>query len=146
MIKYNSNTTIWPEKNEMYRIVTALFLLVASAAASSAQGLLPSVWQSQRGAILKVLWTDPTGSFRGVFISNPSGPCPAVPYDVAGRIRGPVVAFQTSRTWTLDCRATAVWTGRLINPTTFAVKWVATSPGPKGRPVRTGGSEIFRRI
>jgi hypothetical protein len=32
----------------MYHIIAALFFLLASAAASSAQGLFPSVWQSQR--------------------------------------------------------------------------------------------------
>ena len=36
----------------MFRIIAALFLLLASAAASSAQGLFPSVWQGQRGAML----------------------------------------------------------------------------------------------
>ena len=39
----------------MYRIIAALFLLLASTAASSAQGLYPSVWQTQRGGLLKVL-------------------------------------------------------------------------------------------
>jgi hypothetical protein len=34
----------------MFRVIAALFLLLASAAASSAQGLFPSVWQGQRGA------------------------------------------------------------------------------------------------
>ena len=82
----------------MYRIVAALFLLLLSVAASSAQGLLPGVWQGQRGSVLKVLTVDPaTGNFAGVFLSSPVGPCPAVPYDVVGRIQGPRVVFQTSR-------------------------------------------------
>ena len=134
-------------KRAMYRIIAALFLLVASAAASSAQGLFPSVWQSQQGALLKVLWVDPpTGNFGGVFITRPAGPCPAVPADLAGRVRGPRVAFQTSRTWTLDCRVTAVWFGRFINPTTIATRWIATSVAPNGRVVRTRGTEVFQRI
>ena len=55
----------------MYRFVAAMFFLVASAAASSAQGLLPSVWESERGAVLKILTADPaTGTFSGVFLSN----------------------------------------------------------------------------
>jgi hypothetical protein len=53
----------------MFRIIAALFLLLASAAASSAQNLFPSVWQSQRGVLLKVLAVDP--------------------YDLVGRVRGP---------------------------------------------------------
>jgi hypothetical protein len=136
----------------MYRIITALFVLVASAAAASAQslsaqGLSPSVWKSDGGALLKVLRADPaTGNFGGVFLSNPSGPCPAVPYDLTGRMRGPRVAFQTSRTWTTDCRVTAVWSGRFVNPTTVATRWTATSVGPDGRPVTKKGTEIFRRI
>jgi hypothetical protein len=131
----------------MYRVIAALCLLLASAAASSAQGLLPSVWQSQRGTLLKVLSVDPaSGNFRGVFISSPSGPCPAVPYDVAGRARGPRVAFQTSRTWTADCRATAVWSGRFVGPTTVAARFTATVVGPNGRVARTRGTEVFQRI
>jgi hypothetical protein len=38
-------------------------LLLASAAASSAQGLFPSVWQGQRGSLLKVLAVDPATAF-----------------------------------------------------------------------------------
>ena len=61
------------EKN-MYRMLPASLLLVAFTAASSAQDLSPSVWQSQSGAILKVLNADPaTGNLTGVFISSPTG-------------------------------------------------------------------------
>jgi hypothetical protein len=130
----------------MSRITVALLLLVASVASASAQGILPTVWQSQRGAILKVLWVDAGGNFKGVFLSNPGGPCPAVPYDVTGRIRTPRIAFQTTRGWTADCRATAVWSGRLVNPTTLAASWTATSVGPRGRVIRTRGTEVFRRL
>jgi hypothetical protein len=130
----------------MYRIFAALFFLVASVAASSAQGLFPSVWQSQRGALLKVLWVDAAGNFGGVFITGPAGPCPAVPADLAGRVRGPGVVFRTSRTWTADCRVTAVWSGRFVGPTTVSTRWIATSVAPNGRVVRTRGTEIFQRI
>src|SRR5215831_12967769 len=90
----------------MYRLTVALVLVIASATASSAQNLQPSVWQSERGAILKILNTDPaTGNFTGVFISSPTGACPAVPYDLAGRVRLAQrrIVFTTSRTWTSDC-------------------------------------------
>jgi len=130
----------------MYRVVVALFLLVASVVAASAQGLFPSVWQSQRGAILKVLRADPAGNFSGIFITSPTGACPAVPYDLTGRFRGRRVVFQTSRTWTSDCRGTAVWSGRFVNPTTVVARFVATVVGPDGRPHRVRGSEVFRRL
>lgn len=131
----------------MYRIIAALFLLLASATASSAQGLFPSVWRSERGALLKVLAVDPTtGNFTGVLISGPSGTCPAVPYQLAGRVRGPRVAFQTSRDWTPDCRVTTVWTGRFVDPTTVVARGVATYVAPNGRPVKVRGTEVFRRI
>src|SRR5215475_10689098 len=97
----------------MFRIIAALFLLLASVAAASAQGLFPSIWQSERGALLKVLAVDPaTGNFTGVFVSGPAGSCQGVPYDLVGRVRGSRVVFQTSRNWTTDCRATTVWSGR----------------------------------
>jgi hypothetical protein len=131
----------------MYRIIAALFLLLASAAASSAQGLFPSVWQSQRGALLKVLAVDPaTGNFTGVFVSGPAGSCPGVPYDLAGRVQGTRVVFQTWRNWTLDCRVTTVWSGRFVSPTTVAARGIATYVAPNGRVVRVRGSEIFQRI
>jgi len=38
----------------MYRVIAALFLLLASVASSSGQDLSPSVWQGQRGSLLKV--------------------------------------------------------------------------------------------
>jgi hypothetical protein len=131
----------------MYRIFTALFVLIASAATASAQVPSPSVWQGPAGAILKILSADTaTGNFSGVLISNPSGPCPAVPYDVRGRARGSRVAFQASRPWTLDCRVNAVWSGRFVNPTTLMTRWVVTSDGPDGSLYRDIGTEVFQRI
>jgi hypothetical protein len=131
----------------MFHIIAAVFLLLASTAASSAQGLSPSVWQSQRGALLKVLSVDPaTGNFTGVFVSGPAGTCPGVPYDLAGRVRGPRVVFQTSRNWTTDCRATTVWSGRFVSPTTVAATGIVTYVAPNGRLTRVRGTEIFQRI
>jgi hypothetical protein len=130
----------------MYRVIAALFLVVASAVVASAQALLPSVWRSDRGALLKVLYGDGTGGFRGVFLSNPSEPCPVVPYNVAGGIRGRWIGFETSRTWTPDCSVTAVWHGRFVTPTTIVARWTATSVGPNGRRIRTYGREVFHRI
>ena len=132
-------------EENMYRIVAAFFLLLVSAAASSAQGLLPAVWQGQRGSVLKVLTADPgTGNFAGVFLSSPVGPCPAVPYDVVGRIQGPRLVFQTSRNWTSDCRVTTVGSGRFVSPTTVVTRWIATYVGPDGeagRPFRSIASD-----
>ena len=129
----------------MNRVIGALFLVGASAGVASAQAVLPSVWRSDRGAVMKALYGDP-GGFSGVFLSTPSAPCPVVPYNVAGRIRGPWIVFQTSRTWTPDCSVTAVWHGRFVRPTTFVARWSATSLGPDGRVIRTHGREVFNRI
>jgi hypothetical protein len=38
----------------MRGITAVILILLASAVTASAQGLFPSVWQSQRGALLKV--------------------------------------------------------------------------------------------
>jgi len=131
----------------MYRLITTFLLLVATAVASSAQGLAPSVWQSDQGAIMKVLSADPaTGNLGGVFISSPTGPCPAVPYDMVGSVRGTRVIVRTSREWTPDCSVTAVWFGRLIGPTTVAARFIARYVAADGRVVRIRGREIFQRI
>ena len=125
----------------MYRIIATLFLLLASASASSAQGLFPSVWQTQKGALLKVLWVDAAGNFTGVFISSPTTPCPAVPYNVVGSVRGPRVVFQTSRNWTSDCSVTTNWSGRFVSPTTIVARGSAVFAGRRIR-----GTEVFQRI
>jgi hypothetical protein len=138
----------------MCRFTVALVLLIASAAVSWAQSpfggvswVNPSIWKSQQGAILKVLSIDSaTGNFRGVFISSPTGPCPAVNYDLAGRVQGHQVVFQTSRTWTSDCAVTAVWSGRAVSPGTVTTRWVARLVGPNGQPVTRRGTEVFQRI
>jgi hypothetical protein len=131
----------------MYRLLVALGLVMASTAASSAQGF--SIWKSERGAILKVLRIDSaTGNFSGIFISSPTGPCPAVPYDLAGRVRLPQrhVVFTTSRTWTSDCGGTVVWSGRPMVQGVAAVTWTARSVGPNGQVITRRGTEIFKRI
>jgi hypothetical protein len=66
----------------MCRIIAALFLPLASTATASAQGLSPSVWQAQRGALLKVLRVDAAGNFSGVFISGRAGSCPGGLYNL----------------------------------------------------------------
>ena len=125
----------------MRRIISAFLLILASAVTASAQGLSPSVWQSQRGGVLKVLSADPAGNFTGVFISSPTGPCPGVPYNVVGSIRGPRVVFQTSRNWTPDCNVTTNWSGRFVSPTTIVARGSALVAGRRVR-----GEEVFQRI
>jgi hypothetical protein len=65
---------------------------------------------------------------------------------LTGRIRGPWIGFQTSRTWTRDCSVTAVWRGRFVTPTMIVARWTATSFGPDGRVIRTRGREVFNRM
>lgn len=125
----------------MRRIIAAFFLLLASAATASAQGLSPSVWQSQRGAVLKVLSVGAAGNFSGVFITSPGGPCPAVPYNLAGSVRGPRVVFQTWRNWTPDCNVTTSWSGRFVSPTTVVARGSAVVAGR-----RVLITEVFQRI
>ena len=125
----------------MRRIIAAFFLLLASAATASAQGLSPSVWQSQRGAVLKVLWVGAAGNFSGGFITSPGGPCPAVPYNLAGSVRGPRVVFQTWRNWTPDCNVTTNWSGRFVSPTTVVARGSAVVAGR-----RVLVTEVFQRI
>jgi hypothetical protein len=125
----------------MRRTIVAFALLLASVATASAQALFPSVWQTQRGGLLKVLQVDPAGNFSGIFISSPTGPCPAVPYNLVGRVIGPRVVFQTSRNWTSDCNVTTNWSGRFVNPTTVVATGTAFVAGRRVR-----GTEVFQRI
>src|SRR5262245_52933164 len=133
----------------MYRFTTAMALLIASVAAASAQAGLPSIWQSQRGAIVKVFNIDrASGAFSGVFINGTSGACPGVNYNLTGRVLRPQrrVVFRTSNTWSSDCAVTTVWAGRALGSSSVATRWIATYRAPNGRLVRTSGTEVFRRI
>jgi hypothetical protein len=133
----------------MYRFTVALALVLASATASSAQTWRPTLWQSERGNIIKVLSIDSaTGNFNGILISSPMGACPAVRYDLAGRVRAVQrrVAFTTSNTWSSDCKGTVVWSGRSIGPGTAAVTWTSKSVGPNGQVVTRRGTDIFKRM
>jgi hypothetical protein len=131
----------------MYRVIAVLLLLVGSVASASAQGLVPSAWKSQGGAILKILNVEPAnGNFSGIFISSPTGPCPGVPYDLVGKAQGHLVQFQTSRRWTTDCGVTASWSGRVVSPTTVTTRWNATVVAPDGRVSRRRGTEFFQRM
>ena len=133
----------------MYRFTVALGLVIAFTAASSAQSSLPTLWQSEGGAILKVLNVDSaTGDFSGVFISSPTGPCPAVNFDLAGRVQVAQrrVVFQTSRTWTSDCGGTVVWSGRAIGQGAARVSWTSRTVGPNGQVVKRRGTEVFKRM
>ena len=125
----------------MYRSIVSSLLLLASVATASAQDLFPSVWQTQKGAVLKVLWVDAAGNFAGVFISSPASQCPGVPYNLVGRVRGPRVVFQTSRNWTSDCNVTTNWSGRFVSSTTVVARGSASFGGRRVR-----GIEVFQRF
>jgi hypothetical protein len=135
----------------MQRLIGIFLALVASIVAftamASAQGLLPTIWRSDQGAILKILQADPaSGRFTGIFISGPGGPCPGVPYALSGRVVGKRMVFRTTRNWTSDCRATTVWSGRLVGPATVSTYGVTTYFAPNGRVVRSSGTSVFQRI
>src|SRR5262249_29798793 len=133
------------ETKHMYRCMIALSLVLASATAASAQSWRPTIWQSERGAIVKVLNIDPaTGNFSGILITGPTGACPGVRYDMTGHVRRAQrrADFAASNTWSSDCAGTVVWRGRAIGPDTAAVRWIAKSTGPNGRVVTRRGTEI----
>jgi len=131
----------------MYRLIGAFLALAVSTTMSAAQGLLPTVWQSNQGAIMKILQADPvSGSFTGIFISGPTGPCPGVPYALAGRVIGNRMVFRNTRSWTFDCRATTVWSGRLIGPASLSAFGVTTYFAPDGRVLKSSGTSVFQRI
>ena len=44
------------------------------------------------------------------------------------------------------CRATTVWSGRFVSPTTVATRGIATYVAPNGRVARVQGTEVFQRI
>ena len=131
----------------MQRLIGICLAFFASTAVASAQGLLPSVWKSDQGAILKILAADAaTGNFTGIFISGPTGPCPGVPYALSGRLVGKRVVFSTTRNWTMDCRANTIWSGRLVGPATVSTYGVTTYFAPGGRVVKSSGTSVFQRI
>jgi hypothetical protein len=45
-----------------------------------------------------------------------------------------------------QCRATTVWSGRFVSPTTVAATGIVTYVAPNGRVTRVRGTEVFQRI
>jgi hypothetical protein len=132
----------------MYRIIAATAFLAASVATASAQGL-PSIWQSERGAIVKIFNIDRgTRTFSGILVNAPTGACPGLTYDLTGRVAVPrrAVTFRTVRPWSSDCAVTTNWYGRALDANRVVTTWTARSVAPNGRVVWRRGSEVFRRI
>ena len=131
----------------MMRFIVALAIAMCGlSTATSAQTLLmPSVWQNQRGSIMKITATDPSnGAFTGVYINNGDGigfRCQSTPYDVSGRVRGTRVAFRVVwRNFVEDCHSTTVWSGRATGGI-MATRWILKNDG--GGTVR--GRDTFQR-
>src|SRR5262249_9229627 len=132
-----------------YRIVSAvLFLLIASATHCLAQALpAPSVWQNQRGSVMKILALDPaTGAFSGIYINNAVGfKCQGTPYAMWGGARGSRVVFNVIwKNNVEDCKSSTVWYGRTFYRT-IQTNWVLTYVDQNGNIRKMRGSDTFQQ-
>jgi hypothetical protein len=110
----------------MYRLITALFVLVAITVSASAQSLpVPSYWLNQRSSEMKLYNIDAQGRFLGVFINHAAGfSCQNTPYDLEGRVWRDHVGFAVVwKNWVTDCKSMTVWHGRVSGHTIWT-RWV----------------------
>src|SRR5262249_13983912 len=132
---------------EMLRIGAFAFAMLCLTQQGFAQDrIVPSVWEDQRGSIMKVLRVDrATGNFSGVYISNAQGfECAGTSYPLEGRAIGPEVFFRVVwRSYAADCHAATTWHGRVSDWNLPAV-WVMQIEG-RARPVFNGEDEFRRR-
>jgi len=127
----------------MYRLMAALFLLLAATLAASAQNLvIPSYWLNQRGSEMKLYSWGADGTFKGVYINHAAGfACQNTPYDLWGRAIGSHIKFMVIWTnWAADCKSKTVWQGR-VRGGTIATRWILT--GHDFPPLR--GTDIFQQ-
>jgi len=128
----------------MYRLFTALLLLVAATTTTFAQSLLPvpSYWTNQRGSEMKIYDIDAQGNFKGVFINHAQGfACQNTPFDLTGKSIGPYVKFIVAwKNAFADCHSTTVWRGTVIDNAKMPTRWVLYSAGGRLR-----GVDLFTR-
>jgi len=130
----------------MYRLITALFVLVAVTVSASAQSLpVPSYWLNQRGSEVKLYNIDAQGHFLGVFINHAAGfACQNTPYELRGHTWGDHVKFAVLwKNWAQDCKSMSVWHGRLIGHTIWT-RWVLYTKNINGTISILRGKDNFQ--
>src|SRR5215469_8933862 len=109
-------------------IGTLLIAIFALAGTAFAQNLpIPSVWENERGSIMKALDGHASnGDFHGTYINNVGSRCRGTPYDLTGQVDGTRVVFTVVwKNSAEDCRSKTVWSGDIAGRT-LATTWILT--------------------
>ena len=130
----------------MSRFIGMLVIGICAWANVATAQVLPSysIWQNQRGSIMKVFDVNPSnGAFNGVYINNAAGfQCRGTPYALNGRaIATGALSFKVvwKNSWQ-DCHSETTWYGR-VRGQTINTDWVLKNDG--GGTLR--GSDRFQR-
>ena|ERR1700733_9631105 len=149
----------------MYRLITAVLLVIAASSNASAQKMppvgtpiplpVPSYWVSDRGAQLKIYASDDKDfmgevdqHYKAVFNSPHAPPgCEYQTFEAPGEFVFPQIAFGVEwKNLTQDCHGRTIWDGILVRHNQLWTNWVFLREGADGTLHNTkwGGNEIFR--
>ncbi len=127
----------------MFRLFTALFLLVAASVGAHAQSFpVPSYWKDQRGAEMKFYKIDAQGKLTGVYTNPDAGACRNAPFPLTGRVRGAHIHLVV--VWAngvLNCKTRTLWSGQVVGKT-IDTKWAIIGTG---LPLPVTGLDIFHQ-
>jgi hypothetical protein len=130
----------------MYRLITALLLLVIPSIGAFADNLpVPSYWTSRRGE-MKIYSIDARGNLTGEYTSRTPGIiCQNMPFDVRGREAANAVRFTVVwKNSVQDCKSTTLWFGR-VHSKSIRTWWVHTYLDSQGVVRRMRSTENFRQ-
>jgi hypothetical protein len=130
----------------MLRFIAFLIVGICMWANVATAQVLPanSIWQNQRGSIMKVFYVNPsTGVFNGIYVNNAVGfQSRGSPFDLNGRaIATGALSFKVvwKNSWQ-DCHSETTWYGRMAGQKIYT-DWVLKKDG--GGTLR--GSDLFQR-
>jgi hypothetical protein len=125
------------------RVLTTVFLLLATMATAFAQNLPPlSTWKNEGGSILTIWWVS-GDSFHGSFTNfAPGFQCQGIPYPAVGSVK-PNGAVLLTVTFT-NCNTVTNWHGRLLG-NQIPTRWKLVYSDSNGHFRTLYGKNVFVR-
>lgn len=129
----------------------SLFILLSTVlpfSQAQAQVVPGSMWENQRGSVLRVKTVNPDGSFEGTYINNAAGfSCRGTPYQVTGWLNQDAIGWVVNwKSRAADCKSITSWAGVMVSPKIIETIWSLGFTSPyKGASVIVGSDDFFKQ-
>jgi hypothetical protein len=130
------------------QVIVALGLVLAATAGCAQTIPANSIWENQRGSMLKITSIDgTTGALVGEYVNQAAGfACKGTPYPVTGWVEGEKIGFSVRwKNATADCKSITSWTGYLEKGLLVTDWDLAYTDSSLGHATNMRGSDIFHK-